>query len=385
MATDEGAPGAAAPPSITAILLDSGTLGIVTLAAAIVIYGSKSSIGAPPAFGSSRDESDGPVTLTARKAAFFPVVGSLMLLLLYMFFDKIQFIYLVFNAFIAGICLEMALRHPIAAIIGPPIPKGMHLPFIGVVHTATVLSSALSFVVTFMWVLSDHWILLDLLGGGLCIFMLAAVRLPNLKIAFLLFVGLLLYDVFWVFFSARMFETNVMVDVATKHGVNPVQSIASTLSLPMARGLPQLSIPAKIMFPSSERLGDYSMLGLGDIVLPGILVAHNLRYDNRLAQPHRVSPSLSPGGGPPESGGSLRSRTYFAHAVCGYIVGLFIAVIFSEKYAVAQPALIYLLPMTLGPTVLLALSRGDLGDLWHGTTLQHAEESADTTELRHVV
>jgi hypothetical protein len=41
------------------------------------------------------------------QAAFFPVVGSLMLLLLYMFFDKIQFIYLVFNAFIAGICLEM--------------------------------------------------------------------------------------------------------------------------------------------------------------------------------------------------------------------------------------------------------------------------------------
>ena len=54
------------------------------------------------------------------------------------------------------------------------------------------------------------------------------------------------------------------------------------------------------------------------------------------------------------------------------------------RYAVAQPALIYLLPMTLGPTVIVALARGDLSDLWHGTSLTHAVESADTTDL-HVV
>jgi hypothetical protein len=38
-----------------------------------------------------------------------------------MFFDKIEFIYLVFNAFIAGICLEMTVRTPLAAMIGPPV------------------------------------------------------------------------------------------------------------------------------------------------------------------------------------------------------------------------------------------------------------------------
>eukprot|EP00038_Savillea_parva_P002360 m.113711 g.113711 ORF g.113711 m.113711 type:complete len:389 (-) comp10812_c2_seq1:117-1283(-) len=378
----------AAPASheltVAEIFLDLGTIGIVSLATGIIVFASQNALAhnhpGGSSIGSNRDE-EGGVTLTARKAIFFPIIGSSMLLLLYMYFDQIQFLYLVFNAVIAGICLEMAMKNPIVSMIRPPIPKGVHMPFVGVVHTATALSSTLAVIITLMWVVSDHWLLLDLLGGGLCTFMLSAVRLPNLKIAFFLFSGLLLYDVFWVFFSARMFETNVMVSVATKHGVNPVQSIASTLSLPMARGLPELSIPAKIMFPSSERPGDYSMLGLGDIVLPGILVAHNLRFDHRL--PSRTSPIMSP---LPDSTGRLRGGrwSYFSYAVCGYVVGLLMAVLFSEKYAVAQPALIYLLPMTLGPTVIVALARGDLSDLWHGTSLTHAVESADTTDL-HVV
>mmetsp|Transcript_10880 Transcript_10880/g.27997 ORF Transcript_10880/g.27997 Transcript_10880/m.27997 type:complete len:382 (-) Transcript_10880:146-1291(-) len=374
------------PPSVLAILLDSGTLGIVSIATAIVVFASCNSL-TLGAMSGPKDEQDAPVTLTARKAAIFPVVGSFMLLLLYLFFDKIQFLYLVFNAVIAGICLEMVLRSQFAPMIGPPIPKGLHMPFVGVVHTAAALSSAAAFVVTFLWVLSDHWILLDILGAALCTFMLAAIRLPNLKVAAMLFVGLLAYDVFWVFFSARMFETNVMVNVATKHGVNPVQSIASTLSLPMAKGLPQLSIPAKIMFPSSERPGDFSMLGLGDIVLPGILVAHNLRYDNLKTMPHRSMTPTSPIMGHSEPSAVPRRRTYFVHAVCGYVVGLFVAVLCSEKYAMAQPALIYLLPMTLGPTVVLAISRGDLGDLWHGTTLRttYGDDGLEPAEARHVV
>ena len=85
----------------------------------------------------------------------------------------------------AFLCLTIAqaIRTPIASLIAPPIPKGLHLPFVGVVHTATTLSSAVAVIVTFMWVLSDHWMLLDVLGAGLCTFMLAAVRLPNLKVS----------------------------------------------------------------------------------------------------------------------------------------------------------------------------------------------------------
>lgn len=40
--------------------------------------------------------------------------------------------------------------------------------------------------------------------------------------------------------------------------------------------------------------------------------------------------------------------------------------------------------MTFGPTVVLALSRGDFSDMWHGISL-HGDDGQDSVELRHVV
>ena len=37
----------------------------------------------------------------------------------------------------------------------------------------------------------------------------------------------------------------------------------------MARNAPHLSLPGKLVFPSSHSTGHFSMLGLGDIVMPG--------------------------------------------------------------------------------------------------------------------
>ena len=54
---------------------------------------------------------------------------------------------------------------------------------------------------------------MDALGMGLCVAFIAFVRLPSLKVSTLLLSGLLLYDVFWVFFSQYVFSTNVMVKV----------------------------------------------------------------------------------------------------------------------------------------------------------------------------
>ena len=67
---------------------------------------------------------------------------------------------------------------------------------------------------------------------------MAAVRLPNVRIATFLFSGLLCYDLFWVFFSQRFFETNVMVNVATKTAENPIEVMAHSLSLPLSDKLP---------------------------------------------------------------------------------------------------------------------------------------------------
>jgi len=51
------------------------------------------------------------------------------------------------------------------------------------------------------------------MGMGLCVAFIAFVRLPSLKVSTLLLTGLLIYDVFWVFFSSYIFNANVMVKV----------------------------------------------------------------------------------------------------------------------------------------------------------------------------
>ena len=55
------------------------------------------------------------------------------------------------------------------------------------------------------------------MGMGLCVAFIAFVRLPSLKVSTLLLSGLLIYDVFWVFFSSYLFKANVMVKVSFDH------------------------------------------------------------------------------------------------------------------------------------------------------------------------
>eukprot|EP00040_Diaphanoeca_grandis_P036381 m.231760 g.231760 ORF g.231760 m.231760 type:complete len:361 (-) comp33609_c0_seq1:184-1266(-) len=340
------------------VIADTGTIGIVSTAALTLLYASKNALRGPPTlFIVNERDDETPITLTWRKAVLIPMLGSSMLLLLYVFFERIQFLYLLFNATVAGICLEMALRPLVIHVFGSCTPKSLKLPLFGVTTTTSLLSMVFATTLTMMWIITGNWILLNVLGVGLCSFMMAAVRLPNVRIAMFLFGGLLCYDIFWVFFSERFFTSNVMVDVATKTAVNPMQVLANSLSIHLKQELPSLSIPAKIMFPSYQHVGEYSLLGLGDIVLPGILIAHNLRYDKRVEESARN-----------------RSRRYFSYSMIGYCVGLVVAIVFSQTYHTAQPALIYLIPGTLGPTVIVGWLQGDLADLYYGLSLQKVDE-----------
>ena len=82
------------------------------------------------------------------------------------------------------------------------------------------------------------------------------MNLPSFKIAFVLLWGLFFYDIFWVY------GTDVMVTVAKS-----------------------LNAPVKLLFPVdlTATPPKFSLLGLGDIVIPGIYIALSLRYDiNRI-------------------------------------------------------------------------------------------------------
>ncbi|GCB76454.1 hypothetical protein scyTo_0016560 [Scyliorhinus torazame] len=202
------------------------------------------------------------------------------------------------------------------------------------------------------------WRLEQALAMGLCVAMIAFVRLPSLKVSCLLLSGLLIYDVFWVFFSAYIFNSNVMVKVATQPADNPLDVLSRKLHLGpnVGRDVPRLSLPGKLVFPSSTGT-HFSMLGIGDIVMPGLLLCFVLRYDNY----KKISNSEAI---PPNVPGRMQKVSYFHCTLIGYFIGLLTATVASRIHRAAQPALLYLVPFTLLPLLTMAYLKGDLRRMW---------------------
>lgn len=127
--------------------------------------------------------------------------------------------------------------------------------------------------------------------------------------------------------------------MATRPADNPVGLVARKLHLGgVAKEAPKLSLPGKLVFPSIHNAGHFSMLGLGDIVMPGLLLCFVLRYDA-----YKKSQGLT--------GSRL---TYFHCSLLGYFLGLLTATVSSEVFKAAQPALLYLVPFTLLPLLTMA-------------------------------
>merc|ERR1712087_387765 len=126
--------------------------------------------------------------------------------------------------------------------------------------------------------------------------------------------------------------------------------------------------PIKILFPRSldpdPETGklEMSLLGLGDIVIPGFLLALLLRFDAHIANvpyfPTDVNASFP--------------KPYFHSTLFGYIIGLATTLYVMIVFEAAQPALLYLVPACLGSSLLCAVLRKELKSL-----LDYSEEESE--------
>ncbi|RWS08850.1 signal peptide peptidase-like 3 [Dinothrombium tinctorium] len=301
-------------------------------------------------------------TLDTMQALCLPLGASVSLLIMFFFFDSMQMLFAICTAIIAAIALAFLLLPMCQYILGVFCTEKKKVSFgmCGRFTVAEIVSFSLSVTIVCIWVLTGHWLLMDAMGMGLCVAFIAFVRLPSLKVSTLLLTGLLIYDVFWVFFSSYIFNSNVMVKVATRPADNPVGLVAKKLHLSnmVAKEPPKLSLPGKLIFPSMNSNGHFSMLGLGDIVMPGLLLCFVLRYD---AYKRSLLNSVEAGVPPPNH---LNKITYFHCSLIGYFFGLLTATVSSEVFKAAQPALLYLVPFTLLPLLTMAYIKGDLRRMW---------------------
>ncbi|XP_057435651.1 signal peptide peptidase-like 4 [Lotus japonicus] len=205
-------------------------------------------------------------------------------------------------------------------------------PFFGAVSYLTLAVTPFCIVFSVLWGVFHHesfaWIGQDILGIALIITVLQIVHIPNLKVGTVLLSCAFLYDIFWVFVSKWWFHESVMIVVA--RGDKSRED-----GIPMLLKIPRLFDP----------WGGYSVIGFGDIILPGLLVAFSLRYD-WLAKKN------------------LRAG-YFLYAMTAYGLGLLVTYLaLNLMDGHGQPALLYIVPFTLGTFLSLGKKRGELEILW---------------------
>ena len=301
--------------------------------------------------GATRPQSipeDEPVVayLGMREAIGFVVMASLALVVLFFFIRYL--IYMLLAIFAIGgaqsfaavltLCLAYSFPSHNRLLRCAPLPP---------MRLFTVLPIVPAIVLGVVWLLyrASSWsfVLQDLLGVCLLLSLQRVLRLPNIKISFVLLSLAFLYDIFWVFLSPYFFSSSVMQTVA--------QGGSTGESVPMLLRLPRLQ----------DELGGQTMLGLGDIALPGLLISYLLRFDYQMGY------------------GWLRG--YFGMSVVGYGAGLLLTYVALVVMRSGQPALLYLVPCTLYVVLAVAWWRGDVKQLWDGTEEEQAEVRAHAARM----
>lgn len=286
-----------------------------------------------PNMGTNYREDNEIFEISAKGAIVFIIVASVFLLLLFYFMSS-WFVWVLIILFcIGGIeGMHVCLVKLLARIFKDFGQKTVQLPFFGEVLTLSVGIIPFCVVFTVLWAVYRHasfaWIGQDVLGICLMLTVLQMARLPNIKVASALLSAAFVYDIFWVFISPLIFHESVMIAVA--RGDNTGESI------PMLLRIPRFFDP----------WGGYDMIGFGDIIFPGLLVVFSYRFD-------RASKKGIFNG-------------YFLWQTVGYAVGLvftYLALFLMDGHG--QPALLYLVPCTLGVIFILGCVRGEVHELWN--------------------
>lgn len=184
----------------------------------------------------------------------------------------------------------------------------------------------------------------------------------------------------------------------------------------------KVDAPIKLVFKSSS---GFSMLGLGDIVVPGLLMALALRFDLYMFYKRQIqyqpidtsseqttssdeadviltqfkrtkAPFVESEGQwgnrfwttklgrlmPNPACGAVRAATafpkpYFYASVAGYALGMVFTLTMLQVFRHGQPALLYLVPGVTGSVWLTGLLRGELKDVWGYTE----DGSLDTKDV----
>jgi len=294
-------------------------------------------------------------TLTKQHAWSFPFIGSAFLFGLYLLFklfskDHINLLLTTYFVILGIGALTATFSSFFEYLFSFRAKKAKRIEWI-TIPTFSLTSEKFSFtksevagflvaiVLSIWYLMKKHWIANNIMGLAFSLQAISLLSMGSYQIGCILLGGLFFYDIFWVF------GTDVMVTVAKS-----------------------FDAPVKLMFPRNvfapaDTPWQFSMLGLGDIVIPGFFIALLLRFDFKNSEQQKQIKDFA--------------KPYFNSTFIAYILGLVTTMAVMHIFRAAQPALLYLVPFCVAASLLTALQRGELSKLW-----SYSEEASNEPNER---
>lgn len=229
-------------------------------------------------------------------------------------------------------------------------------------------------IILYVNTISKLWFFTNLQGFALSYQALQLLSPTSFTTGSLILSALFFYDIWAVFFTPLMV------------------GVAKNLHQPIALVFPRPAEPSAV--PGEPPVKSFSMLGLGDIVIPGLLIGLALRFDlymfylkkqstdkkkaTYVSVTGRWGDKFWTSGLPNESlPAHLKTsfpKPYFITSVIGYVAGMVTTLAIMTVFHHAQPALLYLVPGVLLSLWSTALIRGEFKHMWEFSEAVTAEQ-----------
>ncbi len=303
--------------------------------------------------GGEDDDSmdDGSSVLQDEDAYWFPIMGSIVLFslfLVYKFVD-VDWIKYLFSCYIVIMCmagLGTNVSQFLAVIRGKDFKPLFNIEFLELAPSIVdIICFACSGFAGYHYIITKNWIINNVFGVSFCLMGIKMIGLSKYQTGAIMLIGLFFYDIFWVFGSKSVFGSNVMVTVAK--GVEA---------------------PIKLMFPRGQNgCGDleFSMLGLGDIVVPGLFIAFLAKFDVTRVEK-----------------GPLSMCNYLNITMVAYCLSIVTTVVVMLFFNAAQPALLYIVPFILISSMLTAVAFGEVKQLMDFEIFDENEEEEEEEDKK---
>ena len=295
----------------------------------------------------SDDEDD---TVSMEDALKFPFYASFALCVLYVLFknidkDLLNYLFKINFGMMGVSCLGGFILDQVEFIM-PSLKLftllDKKIDFAGIKQhlfftSHNIFAYLLASVVSGMYVYTNHWTLNNILGISFTIAGIMLLKVSKFEIVFLLLWLLFFYDIFWVF------KSDLMITVAKN-----------------------FDVPIKLVLPLAN--GKKSILGLGDMVIPGVLVALALKFDVDLGLEKfsKLDEKMK--------SSFVFEKPHFWSCVVGYALGIistFVSMILMEH---AQPALLYLVPWCCVSLVFQCIVQGTVKRAYYYEAQPKVEE-----------